>query len=85
MEITCNIIKDLLPLYAEDLVSEDSKILVDDHLCTCDSCTKELAAIQKAPKVPLETDVKSLQNKWLEQPLYHNIYEILCFREPKIE
>jgi len=61
MEITCNIIKDLLPLYAEDLVSEDSKILVDDHLCTCDSCTKELAAIQKAPKVPLETDVKSLK------------------------
>ena len=61
MEITCNIIKDLLPLYAESLVSDDSKKLVDNHLCTCDSCTKELAAIQKTPKLPLETDVKSLK------------------------
>ena len=46
MNITCNIIKDLLPLYAEDMVSEDSKALVDDHLCSCDSCTKELAELK---------------------------------------
>ena len=61
MEISCNIIKDLLPLYAEDMTSEDSKKLVDDHLCGCDECTKELAAIKKAPKLPLEVDVKSLK------------------------
>ena len=61
MEISCNIIRDLLPLYAEEMVSEDSKKMVDDHLCTCDDCAKELAAIQKAPKVPLEVDVKSLK------------------------
>lgn len=61
MEITCDIIKDLLPLYAEDLASGDTRKLVDDHLCGCDSCTKELVAIQKTPKVPLETDVKSLK------------------------
>lgn len=61
MEISCNIIKDLLPLYAEELVSDDSRKMVDDHLCTCDSCKKELAAIKKTPQVPLETDVKSLK------------------------
>lgn len=61
MEITCNIIRDLLPLYAEDMVSQDSKKMVDDHLCGCDACTKELGAIQKAPKIPLEVDVKSLK------------------------
>ena len=61
MDISCNIIRDLLPLYAEDLTSEDSKKLVDDHLCGCDDCTKELAAIKKAPKLPLEVDVKSLK------------------------
>ena len=61
MEISCNIIRDLLPLYAENMVSQDSQKLVDDHLCTCDDCAKELAAIQKAPKVPLEVDVKSLK------------------------
>ena len=61
MDISCNIIKDLLPLYAEDMTSEESKRLVDDHLCGCDECAKELAAIKKAPKLPLEVDVKSLK------------------------
>lgn len=61
MEISCDIIKDLLPLYAEDMTSEDSRKLVDDHLCGCDECTKELAAIKKAPKVPLEVDIRSLK------------------------
>lgn len=61
MEISCNIIRDLLPLYAEEMVSDDSKKMVDDHLCGCDDCTKELAVIKKVPKVPLEVDVKSLK------------------------
>lgn len=53
MNITCDIIKDLLPLYAEDMVSRDSKKLVDDHLCGCDGCARELAELKKAPRVPL--------------------------------
>lgn len=61
MNISCNIIKDLLPLYAEDMVSQDSKALVDDHLCSCDSCTKELAELKKAPKVPVEVETTSLK------------------------
>lgn len=61
MNITCNIIKDLLPLYAEDMVSEDSKALVDDHLCGCDSCRKELEALKQAPKVPVEVETTSLK------------------------
>lgn len=61
MNVNCNIIRDLLPLYAEDMVSEDSKALVDDHLCGCDSCTKELAELKKAPKVPVEVETTSLR------------------------
>ena len=60
MEISCDIIRDLLPLYAEDMVSEDSKRLVDDHLCGCDGCTKELAALKKMEKVPVEVETNSL-------------------------
>ena len=61
MDITCDIIRDLLPLYAEDMVSEDSKRLVDDHLCECDECTKELAVLKKPRRVPAETDVTALK------------------------
>lgn len=60
MEISCNIIRDLLPLYAEDLASEDSRKLVDDHLCRCAACTKELADLKKPEKVPVEADMAPL-------------------------
>lgn len=62
MKVSCNIIKDLLPLYAEDMVSEESKNLVDEHLCECDACTKELGALKKVQKVPLEVDTRALNN-----------------------
>lgn len=34
----CEIIKDLLPLYEENLLSEESKTFVEDHLKTCPEC-----------------------------------------------
>ena len=61
MNITCNIIKDLLPLYADDMVSEDSKALIEDHLCTCDSCANELENLKKMPRIPAEVDISSLR------------------------
>lgn len=38
----CNIVKDLLPLYQEDLLSEDSILFVEDHLEECENCKKLL-------------------------------------------
>lgn len=40
MKITCNIIEDLLPLYVDDMVSEDSRKLVEEHLKECLACQK---------------------------------------------
>lgn len=61
MDISCNIIRDLLPLYAEDLVSDDSRKLVDEHLCSCDPCTKQLGILKKATQLPIEVETKSLK------------------------
>ena len=61
MDISCDIIRDLLPLYAEDLVSEDSRKLVDEHLCSCDPCTKQLGILKKAAQIPIEVETKSLE------------------------
>lgn len=61
MKLSCDIIRDLLPLYAEDMVSQDSKKLVDDHLCGCDECTRQLGIMKKASKLPIEVETKSLQ------------------------
>lgn len=61
MDISCDIIRDLLPLYAEDLVSEDSRNLVNEHLCSCDLCTKQLGILKKAAQLPIEVEIKSLK------------------------
>lgn len=61
MKISCNVIRDILPLYVEDLASEDTMKLVDDHLCECDSCTRELGVLKKVHMIPVEREVTGLQ------------------------
>ena len=39
-DIDCNVIIDLLPLYKEEICSEETKELVEEHLSGCDSCRK---------------------------------------------
>ena len=40
MKINCEIIRDLLPLYAEGLCSGESRNLIESHLKTCADCRK---------------------------------------------
>lgn len=42
MKISCNIIKDLLPLYYDDICSNESRKLIEEHIKTCDDCKLEL-------------------------------------------
>lgn len=41
MSISCNIIKDLLPLYHDKVCSEETKRAVEEHIKTCPSCWEE--------------------------------------------
>ena len=50
MEISCNVIRDLLPLYAENMVSEDSRKIVEQHICDCNDCS----ALLKRTVLPVE-------------------------------
>ncbi len=38
----CGVIKDLLPLYADEMCSTDSKELVEEHIAYCEDCKREL-------------------------------------------
>ena len=40
MKITCDVIQDLMPSHIDGILSEDSKILVDEHIGTCQECRK---------------------------------------------
>lgn len=42
MKVTCDVIRDILPLYVEDLASEDTRNLVKEHIANCENCKKRL-------------------------------------------
>ncbi len=48
-DITCEVIKDLLPLYVDEVLSLDSRAVVEEHLETCSDCTEYYHAL-KEPK-----------------------------------
>lgn len=60
MKVSCDVIKDLLPLYAEDMISSDSKNLVNEHICDCEGCKGELESICEVARVPVDADARSL-------------------------
>lgn len=62
----CNIIKDLLPLYKEDLLSDESKIFVEDHLRTCPECEgllKDEIQIERKESKPLDFVEKRIKKE----------------------
>lgn len=47
--MNCNVIQDLMVLYADDCCSEESKAIVEEHIKSCDKCKKTLEEITSAP------------------------------------
>lgn len=72
-EITCEIIRDILPLYVDEAVSRDTKELVEEHLFTCEACREEVEMMKKTMVLPVHKSVRTLdqeilkkwRNKWL--------------------
>lgn len=69
MKISCDIIKDLLPLYHDKVCSEESRVMVDEHIKECDSCAKQLDDISDELARPINAiddakPIKAIQNAW---------------------
>ncbi|MBQ8641253.1 MAG: zf-HC2 domain-containing protein [Clostridia bacterium] len=67
-KIHCNVIRDLLPLYADKAESTETRELVEEHLAECEVCREELEALQKKVCVLPDTDqtraIRKFQRKW---------------------
>ena len=59
MKIQCEIIRDILPLYAEDMVSQPTREMVEEHLGDCKGCANELASL-RTQAAPVEYVVNAL-------------------------
>ena len=82
MKNECSIVCDLLPLYAEDMVSEDTAEFVKEHLGNCPTCRAELEKLRK-PVQPVAAqhvpDIDAEPLKRLKKArLMETVQAILC-------
>lgn len=63
MKYPCEIIKDLLPLYVDNIASEKSKNIVDEHLSECDSCKQDYEAMKSYENYSKNSGKKSEDSK----------------------
>ena len=57
MKNECSYVRDILPLYFEGMVSEETAEFVKEHLETCDECRKRLDEMKSS------SEIDALQNK----------------------
>ena len=72
----CAIIGDLLPLYAEDMLSPTSKQAVIDHLAECEACRSRYAQMRNASLLP-DTSANQQAAKPLRRFRWHIFFNIL--------
>lgn len=51
MKQECSIVRDLLPLYVEDMVSPETAEFVGGHLAACETCQAEVQNLRQPPDV----------------------------------
>ena len=77
----CNLIKDILPLYVEDMVSVDTCEFVSEHLEHCVECRAEFERMRKAtnfiPDADADTDIMPL--KRVKRDLFVKRLQTICF------
>ena len=90
-KITCNVIKDILPLYIDGVVSEDTKKIVDEHLAECSLCRDEMNKLKKTLVIPtneeiqqetvnvLEKSISSIERTVVKKFIHYSSYFDLIF------
>lgn len=80
----CAIVKDLLPLYIEDMVSEETESFINEHLNECETCCNELEALKNdeaiiTTEVNPENEIKPFRKavKKLNRQLYGFSYVLI--------
>ena len=60
-KFSCNTVRDMLPLYVDDVVSEDTRAIVEEHLVGCAACRKLYESMKQEAVLPVDRDVKQLE------------------------
>lgn len=87
MSKECSIVKDLLPLYVEDMVSEETATFIEEHLQSCTKCKELFDSMKESNSTVMNSDkdntiddvkiIKKINSKWLKKRLLIMISTIL--------
>ena len=80
MKNECSVVRDILPLYIENMVSEETGEFISEHIAGCPECAAELETL-KNEKAPEKTDsgignrleaeiIKSMKFPYLSEFVY---------------
>ena len=73
MRNECNIIKELLPLYVENMVCEDTIYFIEEHISTCEKCRNKLKSMESLNVLDENTqetindditNLRNFKNEW---------------------
>jgi hypothetical protein len=76
----CNVIRDLLPLYADEVCSEDSREMVEEHILTCQECKQELEDYcynTGLPEVKADVAMKKFKKKMNKKNLKKIVLSVI--------
>ena len=89
MKTECSVVRDLLPLYIEDMVSTETAQYINEHLKNCNECQTELANLREgaelstveATPVTRSEDAKPFKKmmKRMNRQFYSIAYAALIF------
>ncbi|MDR7855194.1 zf-HC2 domain-containing protein [Tissierella sp.] len=86
MKVTCNVIRDILPLYAENMLSDDSCAIVVEHIEQCQECKIYLDELKTSKKIPADTNaspllkIKSkLRKNKIQTVIFSMMFSIMIF------
>ena len=80
-EIKCSIIQDILPLYVDEVVSQDTKEMIEEHLVHCEKCQKEYEVMRRELFIPAENKAsifKKINKKWRNKKVKISIISVLA-------
>ena len=63
MMFDCDVIRDLLPLYADDACSEKSRAMVETHLLECPACNELLGRIRET-EIDENLQSEKIEDQW---------------------
>jgi len=79
MKHECAIVKDLLPLYQEEMTTQESKEYIASHLEGCEECRKDWEQMHKKDAVPADAaaPLKSLKKKLRRKKIWTIVLTVL--------